>query len=358
MEIRRMPIDQFVSELEAALIRKDGYIMGTTGQDPKKWPETSWFYTQYTGNKLKKALYWREHAARVWDCNGLAEGIYKDFSGQDINSKARYNYQGWCSVKGTGLIPAAQRRPGMAVFWGDDAPSIHHVAYLYKPVDADNPTGDWYLIEARGVMYGVVKTRLFTRKPNFWGAMDKYFDYGYEIEYVEPKLGERLLQNGVSGEDVKELQTWLNTLGFDCGKADGDFGKNTKKGVEAFQSAVGITIDGKFGSESFKALEAYSKAIATTPEIPHDTPSTDRKPAAAESNEPDVAGIYRVVASHGVYLRYEPGKLTSDNVVTVIKNGSLVQNRGYFTEVDDTKWLYVEYQGMVGFASGRYLRKV
>lgn len=180
MAIKKMPIAKFVSECEAALNRKDGYIMGSTGQNPKKWAKNSWWFTQYKDEKQhNQALYWREHATRVWDCNGMSEGLYKDYTGIDINTKARYNYSDWCGTKGTGLIPADKRIAGAAVFWGDKGkPStIHHVGYLYKPVSASNPKGDWYIIEARGVMYGVVKTKLSSRNPNFWGYMDKYFDY-------------------------------------------------------------------------------------------------------------------------------------------------------------------------------------
>ena len=137
MAEKKVPISYFVEQLEAALDRKDGYIMCATGQNPRKWAESSWWFHQYDGDKkaLKQALYWREHAARVWDCNGLAEGIYKDYTGIDINTKARYNYAQWCDPKGTGLIPAEYRVPGAAVFWGDKAADITHVAYLKKPVD-------------------------------------------------------------------------------------------------------------------------------------------------------------------------------------------------------------------------------
>ena len=179
-----MPAGELVNELTKALDRRDGYIMGATGQDPKSWGANSRWFTQYAGEQKKKALYWRANAARVWDCNGLAEGIYKDFSGSDINTKARYNYSGWCGVKGAGLIPKERRVPGAAVFFGDTASKIHHVAYLVEPVAAGKPEGDWYLIEARGVMYGVVKTRLNSRKPDFWGLMTKYFDYGSRFVQV------------------------------------------------------------------------------------------------------------------------------------------------------------------------------
>ena len=109
-----MPISKFVSEIYAAYKRKDGYLMGATGQDPKKWSVNSWWFTQYSGKQREKALYWRSHAARVWDCCGLSEGLYKDYTGVDINTKARYNYAQWCSPKGSGSIPLQYRVPGTA----------------------------------------------------------------------------------------------------------------------------------------------------------------------------------------------------------------------------------------------------
>lgn len=71
---------------------------------------------------------------------------------------------------------------------------------------------------------------------------------------VAYKLGDRTLRQGMTGEDVKELQTRLNKMGHSCGTADGEFGKNTKAGVKAFQKAAKIEIDGIFGKESYNAL--------------------------------------------------------------------------------------------------------
>ena len=81
--IRKMPAALFAQELGEALARGDGYIMGATGQDPRKWAASSHWFTQYSGAQREKALYWRAHAKRVWDCNGLAEGLYKDYAGKD-----------------------------------------------------------------------------------------------------------------------------------------------------------------------------------------------------------------------------------------------------------------------------------
>ena len=257
-----------MSEARKALNRKDGYIMGSKGQDPKKL--NSWYFNQYNPDHkdagssastttYKKALHWKENAERVWDCNGLAEGIYQDYSGinidTDTDGKARYNYARWCDPKGTGMIPVEKRVEGAAVFWGNSASKITHVAYLDEPVEAGKPEGDWWIIEARGVTYGVVRTKLLTREPNFWGWMTKYFNYDNAAvpEVKEYKLGERTLQKGDKGNDVKELQTLLTSLGYSL-EIDGDFGSNTKSKLSAFQKDNGLSATGVLDEKTYKKL--------------------------------------------------------------------------------------------------------
>lgn len=107
---------------------------------------SNYYYNQYSGKQKTKALYWKEHATRVWDCNGMAEGIYEDYTGVNINTCARYNYSGWCSKeKGTDM-KKMPKEPGVAVFiYSKSAGYITHVGYLWKPVDASKPNGDWYV---------------------------------------------------------------------------------------------------------------------------------------------------------------------------------------------------------------------
>lgn len=331
MSIKKMPIGLFVAELEKALNRKDGYIMGATGQDPKKWSKTSWWFTQYSGSQKTKALYWRENAARVWDCNGLAEGIYKDWSGVDINTKARYNYSQWCEPKGKGMIPAKYRVPGAAVFTGASASTIPHIMYLYKPVVAGKPEGDWYLIEARGVNYGVVKTKLYSRKPTFWGLMTKYFDYDNTATSVTPeryyKLGDRLLKRTspiMEGVDVEELQTYLNKLGFDCGAIDGEYGKNTEKAVKEFQAANGCEADGEYGSISHKAMLAALSANKTVQ-----------------------------IVNGNCHVRAEATKESKS--LGVAHNGDTLPYTG---ETAANGWNGVEYKGVKAWVSGLYSKLV
>lgn len=329
-EIRKMPISQFVDGLEKAYRRKDGYIMGAKGQDPKTWSKTSWWFTQYSGSQKTKALYWRENAQRVWDCNGLAEGIYEDFSGVNINTRARYNYSGWCGTKGTGSIPPQYRVPGAAVFIHSSAAgSITHVGYLYKPVDASDPSGDWYVIEARGVMYGVVKTKLNSRGWNRWGLMTKYFDY--DNSSVSANSSERVLKNGMEGDDVKELQESLIRLGYDCGKwgVDGDFGDATEQAVMEFQRDHSLEVDGEYGSLSRAAMEKALAALEQTVEDP---------------------GKVRITGG-SCWVRTDPNAAGAK--LGVAKEGSVYPFQG---QTSEDGWLLIDFAGVNAWVSGKYGR--
>lgn len=362
---QKMPIKQFVAELETALNRGDGYIMGAYGQNPRTgyldlsvpeskckaaWKPEGYYYKQYldpkeykTDKQYKQALKWREKCTRVWDCNGLAEGIYELFSGVCINSKARHNYAEWCDPKGGGMIPVERRVPGAAVFWSDNkASNIHHVAYLYKPVKADDPTGDWYLIEAKGVMYGVVKSKLYSRKPNFWGIMSKYFDYSGEPAPTpppEPKLGDRDLKKGDKGADVKELQQDLMKLGYKLTKysADGDFGSETQKAVKAFQKDHGLKEDGVMNvGADYDALFA-----ALNGDTPVPTPVKQMVEITGDS----------------VNVRSAPGT-TGTRVLGVAHKGDRLPYQGQTSNTGGRDWYLVEYDNANGWVSSKYARLI
>lgn len=354
-DIIRIPSTEFVKEIVAAKDRKDGYIMGGTGNNPRtgylnlaetkvksSWKVTGWYYTQYDGNpkQKKQALYWRDHATRVWDCAGLAEGVYEILTGICVDTKARYIYAQWCYTKGSGMIPAKYRVPGAAVFWSSEPSSkpsssnIHHVGYLWKPVNSAELDGDWYIIEARGVMYGVVCTKLYSRKPNFWGLMEKYYDYSGTIvtipEPEKPKFGSRILRNGDEGDDVKELQTNLIRLGYDCGKwgADGDFGDATEMAVRAFQRDHDLVVDGEFGPKSLSAME---RALAELEKPIEETPK------------------FVKIEGGNCYVRTEPN--TSGEIRGVAHADDKLPFEG---EVSENGWLKVTYKEKSGWVSGKY----
>jgi N-acetylmuramoyl-L-alanine amidase len=78
--------------------------------------------------------------------------------------------------------------------------------------------------------------------PNTWRSL-------YEAGY---RLGDRILllrRPMMRGEDVAELQSRLNSLGFESGKVDGIFGPDTETAVVDFQHNRRLAEDGKVGPE-------------------------------------------------------------------------------------------------------------
>ncbi len=69
-----------------------------------------------------------------------------------------------------------------------------------------------------------------------------------------------ILSNGSHGDAVKELQEKLNSLGYDCGIVDGNYGSNTADAVRDFQRKNCLTIDGIAGPQTLAAID---KAISS-----------------------------------------------------------------------------------------------
>ena len=81
----------------------------------------------------------------------------------------------------------------------------------------------------------------------------------YEAGY---RLGDRLLflrRPMLRGDDVAELQSRLDALGFDTGKHDGIFGPQTERGLRDFQLNRGLAIDGVSGPEVITELRLVAR---------------------------------------------------------------------------------------------------
>ncbi len=88
--------------------------------------------------------------------------------------------------------------------------------------------------------------------PDTWRAL-------YEAGY---RLGDRLLflrRPMLRGEDVSELQSRLNSLGFDAGKPDGIFGPDTERAVLDFQRNRGLAEDRMAGPEVITEIRLVSR---------------------------------------------------------------------------------------------------
>ena len=215
----------------------DGFLMGATGEYCRDVHTKHVLLDPYCKGMRHRAKYWIDRAERVWDSNGIIEGYYHDCTGMDIRTYTRINYANWCEhYRGEGMIPVQYRVPGAAVYWGETTNTIGQVSVLIVPVIPNKPDGDWYIGEAKSLMDGVVLSRLYARQPQFWGIMDKYFEYpDLGEDNLAPMLGSRDLKEGMSGVDVHDVQKFMWMQGFIC-EPTGIYDNETTAAVKGFQT--------------------------------------------------------------------------------------------------------------------------
>lgn len=95
-------------------------------------------------------------------------------------------------------------------------------------------------------------------------------------------LGDRTIRQGDEGDDVWELQTSLQRLGYTTGPHDGVWERNgaTTAAVRAFQGAKGLAVDGIVGPLTAAAVKAAIAALPAPPAPP--PPPATTEPAVLE----------------------------------------------------------------------------
>ena len=204
---------------------------------------------------------WRNHYSKTWtreaydhatacmspgdfatDCQGLLDAYLTYELGEKTDVNADYNYRKWCT--GKGKISEIERpyMLGEAVFMANSRGKMSHVGWICG-LDSD---GELLVVEARGLSYGVVITRLEDRPWTHRGLMTKKFDYkekeptATKFEVIKPML---------KGDGVKAMQNALNVNGYTD--------DNGNKLVE----------DGKWGSKSQAAFRKLLEAHTQESEI-------------------------------------------------------------------------------------------
>lgn len=125
-----------------------------------------------------------------------------------------------------------------------------------------------------------------------------HLGYNYEDkEGIEMALNQvssftKTLKKGMSGDEVVFLQNILNSLGYDCGTADGNFGKKTEAAVKSFQEKYGLKVDGIVGAKTQEKLLSLYKP--TTP-APVPAPSTDNDSDSIEVIKDELLAIQEQV---------------------------------------------------------------
>lgn len=94
-----------------------------------------------------------------------------------------------------------------------------------------------------------------------------FSSYAYDADELLPAPEEkveegRTLVKGMSGTDVKAVQTRLKALGYYTGKIDGKFGANTQAAVRSFQARNALSVDGKVGPRTLARLNSASAVPA------------------------------------------------------------------------------------------------
>lgn len=145
-----------------------------------------------------------------------------------------------------------------------------------------------------------------------------------------PDLGDRILKNGMEGDDVKEMQSNLISLGYDCGKwgADGDFGDATEIALMKFQRDHGCDDDGEYGPITHKAM-----TTALAAQTPVESPRTV------------------VIVDGDCWIRSAPG--TDANRLGVAHEGDRFEYGGVTFE---NGWHLIAYKNQNACVSGKYAK--
>ena len=143
----------------------------------------------------------------------------------------------------------------------------------------------------------------------------------YGTDRAQPALS-RL---GSTGEEVRQIQSKLKSLGFYSGSVDGIYGARTQSAVKAFQKSCGITADGIAGPTTLLYLGLSSSSSGYS--------SSDEwllaKLIAAEARGESYKGQ---VAVGAVVLNRVAHPSFPDSVAGVI------YQRGAFSCVNDSNW--------------------
>lgn len=78
---------------------------------------------------------------------------------------------------------------------------------------------------------------------------------------VSKTAPEPLPPSGPFKPTATEIQTALQAAGYYSGTIDGKIGPKTKKAIEEFQKANGLTADGKVGSRTWALLSKHLSAV-------------------------------------------------------------------------------------------------
>lgn len=195
-------------------------------------------------DNLTSSFHENEYAT---DCQGLCDAFLTHECGDKTDINAHMNYSGWCTDKGKISEIDRPYVIGEAVFYCNPNGRMTHVGWVCGFL-----AGEPLVVEARGLRYGVVVTKLSERPWTHRGLMTKRFIYESEentmatiFEITSPIL---------NGEGIRAMQAALNLNGYT------DMNGNR------------LTEDGKWGAKSQAAFDKIIKAHSAASDKPDTVP--------------------------------------------------------------------------------------
>lgn len=281
-------------------------------------------------------------------CQAFVDWLFIAAFGLELAKKLIYV---WTNYTPTGSD--AFKKRGRYIRRGKGKPKPGDVIYFYNSSKGR--------IGHVGIVYKVTSSKVYTIEGNTSGAstlvtngggvrkksysmsssyIDGYGSVDYSaadgMDFTEPetatlKLGDRVLENGSEGDDVKEMQQALIGLGYSCGSygADGEFGDMTEMAVRAFQAGKGLKQTGKYDAKTHAAL----------------MDALDRKSTDAEESE---ARAVQIEKGKKCYVRTGPG--TEHKALGVAHS----EERLKYLGKTENGWHQVAYKDKVAYVSGKY----
>lgn len=153
------------------------------------------------------------------------------------------------------------------------------------------------------------------------------FIYTNETNQIETQ--EVLSKIGSRGDEVRQIQNKLKSLGFFTGTVDGIYGVKTQSAVKQFQKSVGITADGIAGPKTLLYMGLGSTSGSSTGGYSSSDVYLLAKVIAAEARGESYTGQ---VAVGAVVLNRVDSSSFPDTVAGV------VYQAGAFSAVTDSNW--------------------